>query len=332
MSIEKRIKIEIISVLMAILLIACMFPAAYSMFQEYKPEHAVLSGCDTLPVTADDIVQNRTNLIVENNTATADYAINVMHAISFSVASDCFLDNISVNLNRKTFDGDLQIHLLNSTYDFVNSRNKPAQSSNLVAEYTLTQDGWANIDIPDMFLNNSNTQNNTWFIAIQDITTNSGWYYTNDSDLTDSYTYYYNSDFIYKNDSDLHLKVGLAYDYVVLNLGNFAGDDYTKALITYRLVNYSNTFNHYLEFNFTSTQSMIANHTYAYTFVSAEYKYQVNFYCSVSNLTSCYANIYVTFIYYAVDSTLNAFYALIPLFILISIAIFFVIEYLEKRD
>lgn len=125
---------------------------------------------------------------VELDVGTSSSSLNTPYASSFAVLNNCYLNNVTFNLDKKTFDGDINVHLLNSTWDSINLRSMPndtVRDENLIGSFQLTADGWITLEC-FKFLNNDYTKNNTWFIALQDITTNSGWWYINDDGTGDN--------------------------------------------------------------------------------------------------------------------------------------------------
>jgi len=141
---------------------------------------------------APDISPPNQTLIVEDYTNNGYEAIlnNEPCATSFTMETNGYIENISVNLqntqapNTKNFN----ILLYNSTWDSSNSLSVPDghYSSGLatLATSSITSSGWVEVTGIDYYLDNSKTENNTWFIGLHEVGSSVlGWRYTHDSDI-----------------------------------------------------------------------------------------------------------------------------------------------------
>lgn len=179
-----------------------------------------------------------TTLIVEDSPWAnfQDFSISRPAATSFQVESDLYLENVSVYLsNINPSIATVRVVLYNSVWNSSNSISIPGGTSQFdyilldVSNISASSDGWHTVTGLHTFLNNSKTDNNTWFIGLWDISILGGdlfWYYTRDiSGTTDgideTMSYLHNSlmarwDLIIiqpqSNTIDLHLKLGVSYD------------------------------------------------------------------------------------------------------------------------
>ncbi len=119
-------------------------------------------------------ISNYTNIV--EDTSSSDQEITELHVTSFSTDMNCYLTNVSIWLTKtlgKTGNGTLAVFLYKSTWDDSNSRSKPLYSSqsslgSLVVEY---DDIWFNATFgatSSTYLDNSLTDNNTWFIGFEE--------------------------------------------------------------------------------------------------------------------------------------------------------------------
>ncbi|MFX0207272.1 MAG: hypothetical protein ACFFDT_14890 [Candidatus Hodarchaeota archaeon] len=110
-------------------------------------------------------------------------------ATSFSVKNNCYLENVSVYCrNLDTGDSvDVRVFLCNSTWNNTEQRSQPDEMLPILDTFNIPQGlitGWYSIYNSHYFLNNTLTQNNTWFIGLWDIGIgNALWAYVDDDSL-----------------------------------------------------------------------------------------------------------------------------------------------------
>ncbi|MFX1538645.1 MAG: hypothetical protein ACFFDI_31040, partial [Promethearchaeota archaeon] len=125
-------------------------------------------------------------------------------ATSFQVTGNMYLENVSARLwtDNPGIDNEVKFVLYNSTWDSSNSTSIPG--GHYLNDYidlgniNYTANGWVTITGLHEYLDNSKTDNNTWFIGIWDIdegTADANWYYTitgvgDTIDETRSYKYH----------------------------------------------------------------------------------------------------------------------------------------------
>ena len=147
-------------------------------------------------ITIEDIYAPNKTLIIEDHLPTAgyfDFTSSSFGLTSFSVNNDCYLENISVfcrNLDT-IFHVDVRVFISNSTWNNTAQRSQPDFG---ISPTLLILDifsipvgfiiGWYNIINQHYFLDNSLTENNTWFIGLWDIGPgNAQWGYVDDDSL-----------------------------------------------------------------------------------------------------------------------------------------------------
>ena len=141
-------------------------------------------------ITIQDIYAPNATLIIEDYTADEQEALPNADplATSFKVEGNGFLENISLHIvGGGGGAGNIQVYLLNSTWESSQMRSKPDDTisvSNKIGDMSVPNggNGWFDLNLLHEPLDNSKTENNTWFIAV-----NGGgsfqqlyWYYTND--------------------------------------------------------------------------------------------------------------------------------------------------------
>lgn len=146
-------------------------------------------------------------LIVENSSRCGDedFTNTDPCATSFIIPGNLFLENISVHLtNSLTENVTIRMVLYNSTW--ISGRSEPGGADAYeyltlaIFDYPNETFGWYSVTGLHIFLNNSKTENNTWFVGLFDIGTgisNAWWGYSRDDDSsggdnvdeTLSYTY-----------------------------------------------------------------------------------------------------------------------------------------------
>ncbi|GAH16069.1 unnamed protein product, partial [marine sediment metagenome] len=128
-------------------------------------------------LTINDLYAPNKTLIVEDDTITSfdDFTNANPLVTSFSTAGDGYLENISVYVrNIAGNPATVTVVLYNSTWDTGNSRNEP-DGNNLGYVATLgtfgipaTTTGTYSVKDVHYLLDNTNTENNTWFIGLFD--------------------------------------------------------------------------------------------------------------------------------------------------------------------
>lgn len=232
----------------AIILIAILFPVANQTFQTEAPQE-----CKNTELGGSLFYQNKpiAGSISTNESFSVDFANNVSnHAIlsieyndlkndtivvedsdsdgqneliyasyqSFVVEQDASLLNLSAYL-RDGADGDdvFYFYLINSYWNgthsvpigFANNSNKIAQLTPNLGSYNA---GWVTIQCY-ISLDTSLTDNNTFFIAIQDSSGDGTWCYDNNDGTNDGYAY---NNAFNEIDADFLLKAGVSYQYTFL--------------------------------------------------------------------------------------------------------------------
>ncbi|MFX1251285.1 MAG: hypothetical protein ACFFCZ_06730 [Promethearchaeota archaeon] len=159
----------------------------------------------SLKVGVTPFIPNQT-LIVEDSAANhrENPTTSRPCATSFQVTGNMYLENVSARLwtNNPGIDNEVKFVLYNSTWDSSNSTSIPG--GHYLNDYidlgniNYTANGWVTITGLHEYLDNSKTDNNTWFIGIWDIdegTADANWYYTitgvgDTIDETRSYKYH----------------------------------------------------------------------------------------------------------------------------------------------
>lgn len=176
-------------------------------------------------------------LIVEDDTAddVKQLAVSDPHATSFQVDGVGYLENISLHvIGEGGGDGNIQIYLLNSTWQASYKRSIPNETINVdnqIGDLFVPNgdNGWFDLLSVHEPLDYSKTENNTWFIAINNGGSfqNLYWYYTNDWETGSGSTdwdnetfswYYQDSAWYYQMDDlpnehisvDFHMKLELS--------------------------------------------------------------------------------------------------------------------------
>jgi len=166
-------------------------------------------------------------LIVENDTRNGSYQIfNQYYFTSFKIINNCNLSNVSFELYNTDpdFVGSVKIYILSSEWNETLNRSIPYFNNNVYENYLgeitnipISTLNWFNLTNINYYLNNSKTQNNTWFIGLFEPGTenaNVQWCYVNDDNTGDndneSYSYQHISgtNWQYFN-VDLKMKIGL---------------------------------------------------------------------------------------------------------------------------
>ena len=109
---------------------------------------------------------------------------------SFIVERNCFLTNISVYLENSDTPNNATIKMVlyNATWNPINSTFIPGgyniNDFRIIANFNFSgDDEWYTVKNIKVFLNNSKTENNTWFIGLWDqneATANARWWYVRD--------------------------------------------------------------------------------------------------------------------------------------------------------
>ncbi|MFX0043715.1 MAG: hypothetical protein ACFE8L_12455, partial [Candidatus Hodarchaeota archaeon] len=127
-------------------------------------------------------------------------------ATSFAVPSNCYLTNASFHLNVTAGDPIVAVRLHNSTWNSTFGINQPygnPYNPNHYKVLNISTPGvsgahWVNFTFPiseDSFLNNSHTDNNTWYIGLVVGAGAVGWNYELDGENDDdnSFAYHFSS-------------------------------------------------------------------------------------------------------------------------------------------
>ena len=166
-------------------------------------------------MTVDGINAPNYTLIVEDDIITSfdDFTNTNPDVTSFDVIGNGYLENISVYVRNVAGNpATVTIVLYNSTWDTGNSRSEP-YGTNLDYISTLgtfnvpaTTTGTFSLFNVHYLLNNTFTENNTWFIGLFDggVGADTRWYYVGDQINGDnddeSNAYYYSSGWILRDD------------------------------------------------------------------------------------------------------------------------------------
>ncbi|UCC18582.1 MAG: hypothetical protein JSV62_10785 [Promethearchaeota archaeon] len=188
-------------------------------FKDLNKDNTFSEPCPTISnfnssfinILIEDIRANNISLIVQNNVDNGEIDCNTPRLTSFSVNSNCYITNASINIKRTTSPTG-NIYLYRSSWNSSLGRNEPTGTPTTVGMISPTSNGWLDIDLVDTFLNNSITDNNTWFFGV--VRTSAGgtiqWRYTDDTITNNnSYAYYSNGGWTYEA-RDYLLEIGLA--------------------------------------------------------------------------------------------------------------------------
>ncbi|MFW9903493.1 MAG: hypothetical protein ACFFFH_04110 [Candidatus Thorarchaeota archaeon] len=147
-------------------------------------------------MTIEDIYAPNKTIIIEDEkhqNGFFDFTNVPETAASFQVKSSCYLQNVSVYLYHDdpgTENATVRFILYNSTWDSINNRSIPGANNNgYVKDLGTTQFDesfiWVNLTCSsEVILNNSKTENNTWFIGLIDINPqHARWAVTEDSGI-----------------------------------------------------------------------------------------------------------------------------------------------------
>ncbi|MFX0035593.1 MAG: hypothetical protein ACFE9I_08135 [Candidatus Hermodarchaeota archaeon] len=183
-------------------------------------------------ITMQDIYAPNASLIIEDYSSHSfKEFVTLPRLASFTVTGNGYLENISIEIIETgaiSDTGNVRLRLYNSTWD--STRSKPGGTVN---DYITIGDiptpdnpnGWYNLTNAHIFLNNSKTENNTWFIGCTDQGSNIvlNWWYTNDDaggvndgdDETDCWehdgsNWVFSTDVTWGCGIDFHLKVDLS--------------------------------------------------------------------------------------------------------------------------
>ncbi len=183
-----------------------------------------------IKISVKDLTAENHTLIVEDNSVPSGFhdVNNAQPSVtSFTIPTDCYLTNLTFNVRRTLAqDGNMTVRLYNSSWSgTINEPNSNVNQYIQIGNLT-TGNGWKSITNINLFLNNSNTDNNTWYVGFVDHNTaeyNGNWWYTNDdssgdnNDETLSYEYLGASTWGLVEDTfspgvliDFHLQVGLS--------------------------------------------------------------------------------------------------------------------------
>ena len=162
-------------------------------------------------ILIENLKANNISLVVQNNPEDGEIDCATTRLTSFSVNTDCYIVNASINIKR-TANPTGEIYLYESSWNSVLNRSEPTGTSTTIGTIAPTANGWLYIDLIDTFLNNSNTDNKTWFLGV--VRTSGGgsiqWRYTDDTVTNNnSYAYYSNAGWTYEP-RDYLLEIGLA--------------------------------------------------------------------------------------------------------------------------
>ncbi|MFX1303565.1 MAG: hypothetical protein ACFE9X_09430 [Promethearchaeota archaeon] len=162
-------------------------------------------------ILIEDIKADNISSVVQNNPDDGEIDCATTRLTSFSVSANSYIINASINI-RRTANPTGDIYLYASSWNSVLNRSEPTGIPTTIGTITPTVNGWLYIDLIDTFLNNSNTDNKTWFFGV--VRTSGGgsiqWRYTDDSPMNNnSYAYYTNAGWIYEP-RDYLLEIGLA--------------------------------------------------------------------------------------------------------------------------
>ncbi len=166
-------------------------------------------------MTVDSINAPNYTLVVEDDTITNfdDFTNSNPDVTSFEVIGNGYLENISVYVRNVAGNpATVTMVLYNSTWDTGNSRSEP-DGTNLGYVSTLgtfnvpaTTTGTYSLFHVHYLLNNTFTENNTWFIGLFDggVGADTRWYYVADQSNGDnddeSTAYYYSSGWVLRDD------------------------------------------------------------------------------------------------------------------------------------
>jgi len=162
-------------------------------------------------ILIENLKADNISLVVQNNPDDGEIDCATTRLTSFTVSRNCYIINASINIKR-TAGPTGDIYLYASSWNSVLNRSEPTGTSTTIGTIAPTANGGLYIDLIDTFLNNSNTDNNTWYFGV--VRTSGGgsiqWRYTDDTVANNnSYAYYSNAGWTYEP-RDYLLEIGLA--------------------------------------------------------------------------------------------------------------------------
>jgi len=127
-------------------------------------------------------------LIVEDDEKDWHIDLSGLYPVctSFKISSDRFLDNISIYCYKTLIStGNITVFLYNSTWNHSRNINVPGGNHQGIVLGILrippNSEGWYSLTDVHYYLNNSKTNNNTWFIGlIEEVSTYAWWHYVED--------------------------------------------------------------------------------------------------------------------------------------------------------
>lgn len=177
-------------------------------------------------------IQNVTDIIEDGTPTNSENCRTYIHASSFMIPADSYLQFVNCSFVKGSgTSGEMYLLLLNSTWD--GSKSKPWDIGDLTNHEAIvtahighildiSANGWFSSNIVNYFLDNSLTENNTWFIALWEdkALANSKWEYVTDGvDSSDVYSendaYGWDSE-----DKDFLMKVNYSYDSGTLSVNS----------------------------------------------------------------------------------------------------------------
>lgn len=128
-------------------------------------------------------------IIVEDDTESNAGYVSVSalknYATSFTTNSDCYIDKVDLYLASPNGQATIALYLATSNWNATGNRSAVGTVEEIsigtcvIAE--SNECNWYTVDLTDTFLDNSNTDNNTWFIVYKfSAGQDSRWYFVND--------------------------------------------------------------------------------------------------------------------------------------------------------
>ncbi|MFW9947421.1 MAG: hypothetical protein ACFFDX_11420, partial [Candidatus Odinarchaeota archaeon] len=151
-------------------------------------------------ITIDSIYAPNKSIIYEDDGIQAEEVYTYQYAASFNIAGSGYLENVSLNLYNfgDSINSSLRLRVYTSIWNTGGYSEPDSLYGTLASGVEIDNyDDWYKFSNLNTFLNISETQNNTFFIALRDMDDNTYWYYDYDGigsvDASDDLDCFYES-------------------------------------------------------------------------------------------------------------------------------------------